>query len=55
MKTVVEVAYKKLGEDGYYAFIEVYPEGKIHEFFSESWKILCDRVLFFCVDLVEED
>jgi hypothetical protein len=59
MKKIVEVTYKKLGDDGYYAHLEYEAENergwKEEEFFSESWKILCDRVLFFCVDLVTEE
>lgn len=53
MRGIVEVTYKKLGDDGYYAFIELV-SGSTAEFFSEDWKILCDRVLFFVVDLVSE-
>jgi hypothetical protein len=53
MKKIVTVEYSKLGGEGYYAFIEL-ASGHIEEFFSEDWKILCDRVLFFVVDLISE-
>lgn len=59
MKTIAEIKYKKLGHDGYYASIELNKENsdtyELHEFFHEDWKVLCDRVLFFCVDLVSEE
>jgi hypothetical protein len=60
MEEIVEVAYKKLGDDGYYAHLTVITDQttrftKEYEFFSESWKVLCDRVLFFCVELVSDE
>jgi hypothetical protein len=58
MKKIVEVTYKKLGDDGYCAFIDYEANNErgwsTEEFFSENWKILCDRVLFFVVELVSE-
>lgn len=58
MKKIAEVTYKKVGNDGYCAHIEYSKEGEIgghaeEEFFSEDWKTLIDRVLFFLVELVE--
>ena len=63
MKKIVSVEYKKLGEDGYVAFLSVAEDEsdssgthvvyKKEEFFSEDWKTLIDRVLFFLVELVK--
>jgi len=57
MKKIVEVTYHKLGHDGYYASIDYEADNErgwlTEEFFSEDWKTLIDRVLFFLVELVK--